>query len=142
MKCLVVMRCFHFARAAILARVAGSGKNVVALFGFRRGGFRIWPQCVERLRENRSLRHCREFGCKWFHKFISRLGNGVRGRFALRLVVKSMNPGEIAFRDQFRLRLQPVLHLMTGRGALVYIAKVGFSGDFIRRRHKIYFVLV
>src|ERR1035441_2974280 len=60
-KCLVVMRCFHFACAAILARVAGSGKNVVALFGFRRSGIRIWPQCVERLRKNRSLRHCREF---------------------------------------------------------------------------------
>ena len=33
----------------------------------------------------------------------------------LHRVVKSMNPGEIAFRDQIRLGLQPVLHLVTGQ---------------------------
>ena len=132
LKRLCVMRGFHFARAAILPRVAGSGKNVVALFGFRRGGLKIWPQCMERLRENRSLRHCREFGCKWFHKFVSRLGNGVRGRFASGMVVKPVNPGEIAFCDQFRLRLQPVLHLMTGQRTLVLITEIGPAGYFVR----------
>ena len=76
LKRLCVMRSFHFARAAILPRVAGFGKNVVALFGFRGGGFRNGPQGVERLRENRSLRHCREFGCEWLHKFIYGLGMG------------------------------------------------------------------
>jgi len=31
----------------------------------------------------------------------------------LRLVVKAVDPSEIAFRDQIRLRLKPVLHLVT-----------------------------
>ena len=43
-----------------------------------------------------------------------------------------MNPGEIAFRDQFRLRLQPVLHLVTGQRTLVLITKVGSTGYLVR----------
>ena len=59
-KCLVVMRCFHFASPALLTQVAGFGKNVVALFGFR-----IWhdfvvirSQLVQSLWKNGSLQVC------------------------------------------------------------------------------------
>ena len=77
-KGLCVMRRFHLARAAILARVAGFRKNIVPLPGFRRGGFRIGPQCVERLLENRRLPGGRQCGDGCFHVFISRLGNALR----------------------------------------------------------------
>jgi hypothetical protein len=38
-------------RAAILTRVAGLGKNVVLLFGFRRVNLGIGPQPVQLLRK-------------------------------------------------------------------------------------------
>src|SRR5208283_36172 len=38
----------------------------------------------------------------WFEKLV------------LSLVVKPVNPGEFAFRDQFRLGLQPMLHIASG----------------------------
>jgi hypothetical protein len=61
LKRLCVMRCLHFARAAILARVKGFGKNVVPFFGFWIGCRRIRPQSVKCLRENRDLSCFREF---------------------------------------------------------------------------------
>ena len=57
---------------------------------------------------------------------------GLPGNFVLRLVVKPMNPGEVAFRDQFRLGLQPVLHIVPGQRTLVHITEVGPSGHFVR----------
>jgi len=43
-----------------------------------------------------------------------------------------MNAREIVFRDQIRLRLQPMLHIMTGLKTLVFIGEVGFPGHFAR----------
>ena len=65
------MRCLDLARAAILARVAGPGEDVIPLLGlWIQAGF-LWvqPQPVMCLRENRNLRCCREFGLGCFHKF-------------------------------------------------------------------------
>jgi hypothetical protein len=58
-KCLRVMRRFHPARAAIFARVAEFGKNVVPLLGLRTWGRfpGVRPQSVKCLRENRSFAH-------------------------------------------------------------------------------------
>ena len=60
----------------------------------------------------------------------------------LHRVVKPMNPGEIPFLDQFRLRLQPVLNIATGQRTLVLITKIGSAGHLVRCRRKISFVLV
>ena len=46
--------------------------------------------------------------------------------------MKSMNPGEVAFRDQFRLGLQPVLHIVTGQRTLVLITEVSPAGHLVR----------
>ena len=43
-----------------------------------------------------------------------------------------MDPGLIAFRDQIRLRLHPVLDLVPGPGALVHITEIGTPGHFVR----------
>ena len=43
-----------------------------------------------------------------------------------------MDPSLIAFGDQIRLRLEPVLHLVTGPGTLVHITEVGAPGHFVR----------
>jgi len=65
------MRGFHFTLTPILARVAGLGESVVPFLTW--GGFLgVGPQPVQRLRENRSLRCCREFGLGWFHFFVFR----------------------------------------------------------------------
>jgi hypothetical protein len=56
--------------------------------------------------------------------------------------MKTVNPGEVAFRNQFRLGLQPVLHLVPGQRPLVHISEVCPSGHFVRGRRKINFVLV
>jgi hypothetical protein len=53
-------------------------------------------------------------------------------QFFLRFVVKSMCAGAIAFRDQLRLGIQPVLHMLALRRTLVHIAKIGPPGDFVR----------
>jgi hypothetical protein len=68
---LVVMRCFHFARATILTHVAGFGKNVVALFGFWmwQGFLLIGSGLVHGLWKNRSFWRGRKFGGVIFHKF-------------------------------------------------------------------------
>ena len=69
MKCRVIVRGFHFADAAIFARVAGFGKNVVPLWRlWNCGGF--WgPELVQRLRVNRRLHVGGEFGHRLLHKF-------------------------------------------------------------------------
>ena len=71
LKRFCVMRSFHFARAAVLPRVAGSGKNVVALFWFLigHGLLRIGAQLMHGLRKNRSLWRGRKFGGVIFHRF-------------------------------------------------------------------------
>jgi len=56
--------------------------------------------------------------------------------------MKTVDAREIAFRDQIRLGLQPMLHLVTGLRTLIFIGKVGFSGHFIRRGSEINFILV
>jgi len=73
-KGLVVVRRFYFARAAILAHVAGFGKYVVPLFGFWMGhGFIVrGPQLMQGLRKNRRLWRDRNFVGVIFHKLILR----------------------------------------------------------------------
>ena len=46
--------------------------------------------------------------------------------------MKTVTPGELAFRDQFRLSLQPMLHLVPLQRTLVGITEVCFSGHFVR----------
>jgi len=46
--------------------------------------------------------------------------------------MKTVNPGEFAFREQLRLGLQPVLHIVSGPRTLVHITEVGPSGHFVR----------
>ena len=50
----------------------------------------------------------------------------------LRPVVKPMNPGEVAFGEQLRFGLQPVLHIAPGPRTLVHITEVCPSGHFVR----------
>ena len=75
MKGLVVVRGFHFARAAILTCVAGLGKNVIALgrFRMRIGGLGIRPELMQGFREYRRLHDGREWGEGCFHKVRCRL---------------------------------------------------------------------
>ena len=51
-------------------------------------------------------------------------------------VMKTVNPSEVAFRDQLRFGRQPVLYIMAGLRSLVDIIEVCPSGHFIRRWHK------
>jgi len=46
--------------------------------------------------------------------------------------MKAVNPGEVAFRQQLRLGIQPVLHITPGLRALVDIKEVRPSGYFVR----------
>jgi hypothetical protein len=46
--------------------------------------------------------------------------------------MKTVNPGQVAFRDQLLLGLQPVLYLVPGLRTLVHITEVGPSGHFVR----------
>gem|GEM_PF-4087896 len=46
--------------------------------------------------------------------------------------MKTVDAGEIAFRDQFRLGCQPVLHLVTRLRTLVLIGEVSFPSYFVR----------
>jgi len=57
----------------------------------------------------------------------------VAAQLDLRLIVKPMSAGAVAFRDQFRLRRQPMLHFVPRLRTLVHITEVRFSGYFIRR---------
>jgi hypothetical protein len=119
---LIVVRGFHFPRAAILPHIPGFGKNVIALFGLwmRQDLLLIGSGLVHGLRENRRLIGCHRFGFGIFHKFI------------LRPIVKTMDAGAIAFRDQFRLGRQPVLHLVTGQRTSIFIGEVSLPGHFVR----------
>ena len=56
--------------------------------------------------------------------------------------MKTVNPGKVTFRDQIRLCLQPMLHLVTGLRTLILISKVSFPGHLIWRGRKIGFILV
>jgi len=47
-------------------------------------------------------------------------------------VMETVDSREIAFRDQIRLRLQPMLHLVTRLGTLIFISEVSFPGHFVR----------
>ena len=58
------------------------------------------------------------------------------GKFILCLVMKTVNPSEVAFRDQLRFGRQPVLHIVPGLRTLVDIIEVCPSGHFVRRWHK------
>src|ERR1039458_6226606 len=84
------MRCFHFARAAILARVAGFGKNVVPLSSLWTwgGGLGLRHTFAEGDWENRSLGRCREFGDGCFHNFFLPSVN----RGVWRYLAESKNP--------------------------------------------------
>jgi hypothetical protein len=57
-------------------------------------------------------------------------------KFNLCPVVKTVNPGKIAFRDQLRFGRQPVLYIVPRLRSLVDIIEVCPSGHFIRRWHK------
>jgi hypothetical protein len=63
-------------------------------------------------------------------------------RVILSFIMKAMNAGKIAFRDQFRLSRQPMLHFMAGQRTLIHIAEVGAAGHFIRRGREISFILI
>jgi hypothetical protein len=45
--------------------------------------------------------------------------------------MKTVNPGEVPFREQMRLSLQPVLHIVSGQRTLIHITEVGPSGHFV-----------
>jgi len=54
--------------------------------------------------------------------------------------MKAVAAGQIALRDQIRLRLQPMLHFMAGLGTLIFIGKISFPGHLIRRGCEINFI--
>jgi hypothetical protein len=58
-------------------------------------------------------------------------------KFILCPVMKTVNPGEVAFREQLRFGRQPVLHIVPGLRTLVDIIEVCPSGHFVRRWCKI-----
>jgi hypothetical protein len=68
--------------------------------------------------------------------FISERTQADPGMFILCPVMKTVNPSEVAFRDQLRFGRQPVLYIMAGLRSLVDIIEVCPSGHFIRRWHK------
>jgi hypothetical protein len=94
-----VTRRFRLAGAAILTRIARLGKNVVPLLWvWRHRAFAgVRSQLVDRSGENRCFERFREIVVYVCHIVVSPsfFFDGVY----LRLIVKSMNPGEIAFRD-------------------------------------------
>ena len=73
---------------------------------------------------------------KDFTKDESKLMMGVfmffSGKKILCLVMKTVNASQITFRDQICLRLQPVLHLVTGLRTVILIGEVSFPGHFVR----------
>ena len=68
--------------------------------------------------------------------FISERTQVDPGMCILCLVMKTVNPSKVAFRDQLRFGRQPVLYIMAGLRSLVDIIEVCPSGHFIRRWHK------
>ena len=65
-------------------------------------------------------------------RFIRERTRGDPRRIVLSAVMKAVNPGKIAFRQQLLLGFQPVLHIVPGLRALVHIIEVGSSGHFVR----------
>lgn len=120
----------HYARASIFPRVAGLRKRVITLFRLcaENGGLR--PAFADCDFKRWSFICFREFNGGGFHKSIN-LGQ-LPVIFILRVIMKTVNPREIAFRDQFRLRRQPMLDLVPLPRSLVYITEIGPSGYFIR----------
>lgn len=53
----------------------------------------------------------------------------------------TVSPGQITFREQLPFGLQPMLNFMSLGGALVHITEVSSSGDFVRSRHEVDFIL-
>ena len=49
----------------------------------------------------------------------------------LRSVMKAVHPGEVPFREQMRLSLQPVLQIVSGQRTLVHITEVGPPGHLV-----------
>jgi len=68
--------------------------------------------------------------------FISERTQADPGMFILCPVMKTVNPSEVAFRDQLRFGRQPVLYIVPRLRSLVDIIEVCPSGHFIRRWHK------
>jgi len=56
--------------------------------------------------------------------------------------METVDAGAVAFRREFRLRFEPVLHIVAGLGTLVFVGEVGPARDFIRRGRKVDFVLI
>src|ERR1035441_3491395 len=145
------MRRFHLARAAILARVVGFGKNVVPLLRLWTwsGFLGIRTRFMDYGLENRSLRCFREFGDGCFHK--SRLplvdwGFGVVGRKSKKVLhglaaetraVVRFEPVERGVRFRIQSELVTVLNEVSAlfwifhRAAGFYFIRPGF--DFSRR---------
>ena len=46
--------------------------------------------------------------------------------------MKTVNAGEVAFREQFRFGGEPVLDIAPGQRTLVHISEVRPSGHFVR----------
>ena len=122
-----VVRRFNLARAAVLARVTGFGKSIVSLFNLRlQGGLlATLPHAMKCLGENGRWSRCGGFENRFFH-------NG-----ELRLVMKSVDAGPVAFFEQLRLGLQPMLHVVSRARTLVHVTEVCFSGNFVSRGRKI-----
>jgi len=49
---------------------------------------------------------------------------------------------EISFRDQIRLRLEPMLYFVTWLGTFVFVAEVCLSAHFVGGGRKTFFILV
>ena len=45
--------------------------------------------------------------------------------------MKTVDPGQIALRNQVCLRLQPMLHLVTRLRTVILIGEVSFPGHFV-----------
>ena len=58
------------------------------------------------------------------------------GKTVLRPVMKTMNARLVAFRDQLRLSLKPVLHLVAVLRTLVHISEICPPGHFLRFRRE------
>jgi hypothetical protein len=62
---------------------------------------------------------------------------GTPRKFVLCAVMKTVNPGKIAFRQQLFLGLQPVLDIVAGLRSLVHIVEISPSGHFVGEWHKV-----
>ena len=58
----------------------------------------------------------------------------------LLVVMKGVDARELTFGDQVRLGIEPMLHLMPRQRALVLVAEVGATRDFVRRRDELKFI--